>query len=169
MIMPLYRVVSIEVDPGASSDLMTRHVTSAVHLLLALCLATATACAAQPRQPELLLVYWSSADCRWCAYWESARSGLEQELKDSPEFKKITYRVIKNERLADPYRREHFPPDTLWLYERVQRGEEARPGRPSWILYADRKRIAGFYGTTQWEEKHFPEIKRLIHVYRGEQ
>ena len=130
-------------------------------LLLALIIATADACAANTRKPELLLVYWSSADCRWCAYWET-RSGMEQELKQSEEFKNVTYRIVKNERLEDPYLREHFPADVQWLHERVQRGEEKRPGRPGWVLYADRKRIASFYGATHWEEQHFPEIKRLI-------
>src|SRR5262245_10445236 len=111
---------------------------NAAYLLFAL--AVVGDCAANAQKPELLLVYWSSADCRWCTYWESARSGLEQEFKESAEFKKITYRMVKNDRLVDPYTREHFPADIQWLYERVQRGEERRPGRPSWVLYVDRKR-----------------------------
>ena len=44
----------------------------------------------------------------------------------------------------------------------MQRGEKKRPGRPGWVVYLDRKRIATFYGTTNWEEKHFPEIMRLV-------
>ena len=133
--------------------------------LLVAALATASLCFANAHRPELLLVYWSSADCKWCTYWESARSGLEQQLRDSEEFKRITYRIVKNERLADPYTREHFPADIRWLYERVQRGEERRPGRPGWVLYVDRKRIARFYGATHWEEQHLPEIRRLIRVH----
>ena len=147
---------------------MLGHILRCVRFSIVLWVATTGAHAANTQKPELVLVYWSSADCRWCTYWESSRSGFQQELKDSEEFKKITYRVVKNERLADPYVREHFPPDMLWLYERMQRGQENRPGRPSWVLYADRKRIASFYGTTHWQEKHLPEIKRLIHVHLRE-
>jgi len=90
---------------------------------------------------------------------------MAQQLRDSEEFKRITYRIVKNERLADPYTRAHFPADIQWLYERVQRGEERRAGRPGWVLYVDRKRIAGFYGATHWEEQHFPEIRRLIRMH----
>ena len=75
-------------------------------------------------KPELLLVYWSSQDCKWCTYWESSWSGMESGLKSSEEFKKLTYRVIKNARLADPYTDEHFAPDIKWLKERLDRGEE---------------------------------------------
>jgi len=88
---------------------------------------------------------------------------MEKRFKESQEFKKLTYRVVKNERLADPYTLQDFPPDIDWIYERMQRGEEKRPGRPGW----DRKRIATFYGTTNWEEKHFSEMKRLISEHLG--
>ena len=33
--------------------------------------------AADAGKPELLVVYWASKDCKWCAYWESDRSGME--------------------------------------------------------------------------------------------
>lgn len=76
-------------------------------------------------------------------------------------------RVVKNQRLADPYTPADFPPDILWVYERIQRGEESRPGRPGWVLYADRKRIAAFYGATHWELQRFPEIRRLVRAHLG--
>jgi len=45
----------------------------------------------------------------------------------------------------------------------MQRGEEKRPFvRPGWVVYLDRKRIARSYGTKNWEEVHFPEIKWLV-------
>ena len=56
---------------------------------------------------------------------------------------------------------------TSWLYERVTRGEERRPGRPSWVVYVNRKQVASFYGTRDWEEKHLPEIKRLVAHFDG--
>jgi hypothetical protein len=145
--------------------MMLVHALKCACLLLALALATSGAGAVDTRKPELLLVYWSSADCRWCTYWESARSGMQEQLREAEEFKRVTFRVVKNERLADPYVREHFPADVQWLYERVQRGAEQHPGRPGWVLYVDRKRVAGFYGATHWEEQHLPEIKRLIRLH----
>src|SRR5206468_8605575 len=65
------------------------------------------AVAADTPKPELLVVYWASKDCRWCSYWESPSSGMEKRFKESREFKRITYRVVKNERLADPRSEEH--------------------------------------------------------------
>lgn len=136
-------------------------------ILIGWVLAVSLAVAAEARKPELLLVYWSSDDCRWCTYWESSMSGMERQLKESEEFRKITYRVVKNRRLADPYVRDDFPQDIAWLYERVQRGEDKRAGRPGWVMYVDRKRIASFYGTRDWEGKHLPEIKRLVARHSG--
>ena len=117
-------------------------------------------------KPEVLVVYWGSKDCRWCTWWESTASGMETRLKEAPEFRKIVYRVVKNERLADPYTLEDFPPDVAWIHERMRRGVEKRPGRPGWVVYVDRKRVATFYGTARWDEHHLPEIRRLaaLHV-----
>ena len=116
-------------------------------------------------KPELLLVYWSSKDCRWCTYWESSWSGMENGLKSSEEFKKITYRVIKNERLADPYTDENFTSDIKWLKERIDRGEEKRLGRPGWGFYVNKVRVAQLYGTRDWYTKILPEIKLLVAKY----
>ena len=113
-------------------------------------------------KPELLLVYWSSRDCRWCTYWEGSWSGMEDGLKSSEEFKKLTYRVVKNARLADPYTDSDYPPDIKWLKERVDRGEEKNPGRPGWVFFVNKVRVAKFYGTRDWESKILPEIKRLV-------
>ena len=145
---------------------MTARMPTLACLFIALLLALSGAAAEKPK-PDLLLVYWSSADCKWCTYWESSRSGMEGSLKESVEFGKINYRVVKNKRLADSYAREDFPPDIVWLYERVTRGEERRPGRPSWVVYVNRKQIASFYGARDWEEKHLPEIKRLVAHFDG--
>ena len=136
-------------------------------ILIVCLLAAGAAVTADARKPELLLVYWSSEDCRWCTYWESSLSGMERRLKESAEFKQITYRVIKNKRLADPYTRADFPKDIGWLYERIQRGEDKQVGRPGWVMYADRKRVATFYGTRDWDEKHLPAIKRLVARHAG--
>jgi hypothetical protein len=93
---------------------------------------------------------------------------MEKRFKESQEFKKITYRVVKNERLADAYTLEDFPPDIFWVYERMRRGEEKSPAvRPGWVVYLDRKRIATLYGTKNWEEVHFPEIKSLVSEHLG--
>jgi hypothetical protein len=61
-----------------------------------------------------------------------------------------------------------LPPDIAWIHERIERGEEKRGQRPSWVVYLNRKRIAAFYGTRDWEDHHLPAIKRLVaeHVPR---
>jgi hypothetical protein len=116
-------------------------------------------------KPKLLLVYWSSRDCPWCTYWESSRSGMEVSLKSSEEFKKLTYRVVKNDRLADPYIDSDYPPDIKWLKQRVDRGDEKNPGRPGWVLYVNKVRVARFYGTRDWNSRILPEMKRLVTNY----
>jgi hypothetical protein len=116
-------------------------------------------------KPEILLVYWGSRDCRWCTYWESSLSGMEASLKNSEEFKKITYRVVKNARLEDPYTDEDYPADMKWLKERVDRGQEKNPGRPGWLFFVDKVCVAKFYGTRGWTAKILPEIKSLVAKY----
>jgi hypothetical protein len=120
-------------------------------------------------KPELLLVYWSSKDCTWCTYWESSWSGMEGRLKSSEEFTKLTYRSIKNARLADPYTDEHFAPDIKWLKERLDRGEEKNLGRPGWGFYVNKVRVATFYGTKNWDSTILPEIKLLVAKYSDAQ
>ncbi|WP_313952802.1 hypothetical protein [Accumulibacter sp.] len=119
-------------------------------------------------KPEILLVYWSSKDCKWCTYWESSMSGMEESLKKSAEFKKLTYRVIKNQRLADPYTTDDFPPDIRWIKERVDSGEEKTLGRPGWGFYVNKVRVAKFYGTKNWDSKILPEIKLLVAKYSAD-
>lgn len=140
---------------------MKRWIAS-LFVLLSLSGFLPSAFAQETAKPELLLVYWSSRDCRWCTYWESSSSGMEKSLKSSEEFKKITYRVVKNARLADPYADEDYPPDMKWLKERVDRGEEKNPGRPGWVFFVDKVRVAKFYGTRDWNSKILPGIKRLV-------
>ena len=146
---------------------MSKRVSVAPSFLVIWLLSLPCAAATDAPKPELMVVYWGSKDCRWCTYWESPQSGMEKRFKESQEIRKITYRVVKNERLADPYTLQDFPPDIAWVYERMQRGEEKRPGRPGWVVYLDRKRIATFYGTRNWEEVHFPEIKWLVSEHLG--
>ena len=147
---------------------MGKRISATLALLLLWLPGISSAVAAEARKPELVVVYWASKDCRWCTYWESPSSGMEKRFKESQEFKKIAYRVVKNERLADPYALRDFPPDIVWVYERLRRGEEKRPPvRPGWVVYLDRKRIATFYGTKNWEEGHFPEIKWLVSEHLG--
>jgi hypothetical protein len=119
-------------------------------------------------KPELLLVYWSSKDCTWCTYWESSWSGMEAGLKGSEEFKKLTYRVVKNPRLVDPYTDEYFAPDIKWLKDRLDRGEGKVSVRPAWWFYVDKVRVATFAGTKNWDTKILPEIKLLVAKYSAD-
>lgn len=127
---------------------------------LLLCASPLLAAAEKP-QADIVLVYWSSKDCKWCTWWESSMSGMEKRFKESPEFKKLKYRVVKNDRLVDPYPRELFAPDIVWVYDLMQQGQK-HPGRPGWTLYVNKKRVAVFYGTRDWEEKSVPEIRRIV-------
>ena len=146
-----------------------KRISVALALLVLWLPGISSAVAADAPKPELVVVYWASKDCRWCTYWESPMSGMEKRFKESQEFKKIKYRVVKNERLADPYTLRDFPPDIVWVHERMRRGEEKRPHvRPAWAVYLDRKRIATFYGTKNWEEVHFREIKWLVSEHLGQ-
>jgi len=142
---------------------MTRWIASLFVLLtLPGFLPSALAESQATSKSELLLVYWGSRDCQWCTYWESSLSGMEASLKSSEEFKRLTYRVVKNASLADPYTDSDYPSDIKWLKERVDRGEDKNPGRPGWVLYVNKVRAAKFYGTRDWNSKILPEIKRLV-------
>lgn len=77
----------------------------------------------------------------------------------------VTYRVVKNERLADPYTDEYFASDLKWLKERIDSGEERNLGRPGWGFYVNKVRVATFYGTKNWDTKILPEIKLLVAKY----
>jgi hypothetical protein len=133
-------------------------------LLLVPMLVTMPVTAAENQKPEIVVVYWSSQDCKWCTWWESSMSGMEKGFKESPEFKLITYRVVKNDRLANPYLPEHFPRDIQWVYELYQQGEK-HPGRPGWAVYVDKKRVAQFHGANAWHDKNFPGLKRVINEH----
>jgi hypothetical protein len=114
---------------------------------------------------ELLLVYWSASDCKWCAAWESPSPGMAQQLRKAREFKLITYREVKSARLAEPYQDEDFAGDIKWLKDRLDRGEEGPLGRPGWSFYVDKILVATFYGTKDWEAKNLPQIKQLVAHY----
>ena len=112
---------------------------------------------------EIVVVYWSSKDCPYCDMWESASWGMTR-LKTSEEYQKLKFFVVKNERLALPYLKEHFPPEITWVWERYQRGEKP-PGRPGWTIYVDRGLVGRYVGINEWDQNAFPEIKRLVAVY----
>src|SRR5258708_13527882 len=103
---------------------MGKRISATLALLLLWLPGISSAVAAEARKPELVVVYWASKDCRWCTYWESPSSGMEKRFRESQEFKKITYRVVKNDRLADPYTLGDFPPAIPSLYQRLHRGEQ---------------------------------------------
>ncbi len=133
-----------------------------IGILFSLWLGIGFASAAEPHRPEIAVVYWSSADCRWCVWWESSMSGMEARFRASPEFSKISFYTVKNERLQDPYELRHFPSGAGWLWDDHRGGDRKRIWRPSWQVYVDRKPIATFRGTAAWESHHWPRIRQLI-------
>lgn len=72
-----------------------------------------------------------------------------------------------HERFADPYTREDFPQEIVWVCERMQWGEKKRPGRSGWVVYLDSKRITSFYEAKNWDGKHIPELKRPVATHLG--
>ena len=138
-------------------------------LLAGLALATAllTPLAAQATAPVtapskgVLVVYLGAEDCRWCTYWESRLSGQERKFKATPEFKKLQYRVVKNNYLAEPYLARDFPDDLKWVYEGLAE-RDRRPPRPTFLVYNDGKLVGKYAGSEGWDEKGFPTVKKLL-------
>jgi hypothetical protein len=147
-------------------------VTTLLHGLLSLLLLITAASAAEGspapgKNAEIVVVYWSSGDCRWCSYWEGM-SGLERKFRESPEFQKLKFYRVKNGYLQDDYfEKELYPADLTWLWERYQAAEFKKPFRPGWWIFVDRKLVVRYGSVKQWEEQAFPRIKELVAQYHG--
>lgn len=112
--------------------------------------------------PEVWVVYWGSADCRWCAYWESSSSGLEADFRAGSAFKKIRFVTIKNARTADPYVESDVPREGAWLWERAKRGAFRLPKlRPAWSIFLGDKHLRTYIGAYSWKDTAFPAIQKL--------
>jgi hypothetical protein len=131
-------------------------------LLLAFMCFSLPAGAAGGAKHEVTVVYWGSADCRWCRLWETSDTGMEKSFVASPEFRKLKYFRVKNARLADDYEKEHFPTGTEWLWEQYEWKEFPHPWRPGWQVFVDHKLVDTYYGTTNWQEKALPRIQELV-------
>jgi hypothetical protein len=117
---------------------------------------------------EIVVVYWSSADCRWCSYWESSFSGMEKNFRASPEFQKLKFYRIKNARLADDYFDPSlYPPELKWLEQRYQAREFKKPFRPGWWIFVDQQLVDNYASTQDWDSKAFPKIRELVARYRN--
>lgn len=115
---------------------------------------------------EVTVVYWGSADCRWCRHWETADDGMEKSFMASADFKQLKYFRVKNARLADDYGKENFPAGLGWLWERYEWKDFPHPWRPGWQIFVDRKLVDTFYGTNNWQTKALPRIQELLEKNR---
>ncbi|HEY9103738.1 hypothetical protein [Chitinimonas sp.] len=135
-------------------------------LLASLALTTAlltplAAQAATPTEKGVLVVYLGAEDCRWCTFWESRLSGQERKFKATPEFKKLQYRTVKNNYLAEPYVARDFPDDLKWVFESLAE-RDRRPPRPTFLVYNDGKLVGKYAGSEGWDEKGYPTVKKLL-------
>ena len=90
---------------------------------------------------------------------------MEKEFRASPQFQKLTFHIVKNERLVDAYKKDQFPADAAWLFELYQSKSIRRPGRPGWQFYVDQTLIETFEGSKGWNTNHLPRIKELVDQY----
>ena len=132
-----------------------------VFLIVAALICPPVLAAEAGAKPEVTVVYWSSGDCPWCTYWESSMSGMEKKFRASPEFAKIKFYRVKNSHLKDPYIAEQFSPEIDYVWQRYQQTQK-NPGRPGWQVWVDRKLVATFQGTKNWDETYFPRIKQIV-------
>jgi len=116
-------------------------------------------------KPEITVVYMSAKDCTWCRYWESGLSGMKSGFEKSPEFKKINFLQVKRVRIDTPPSNADYPEELAWLRDRIE--QEPRYlalGTPSWIVFVDKARVARYWGTQTWNDKIFPDIKRIVNA-----
>jgi hypothetical protein len=119
--------------------------------------SVATACG------KIALVYFSARDCTWCTYWESGFSGMKSGLEKSPEFKKINFVEVKRDRIAAPPSKSDYPEAFAWLRDRIESQPQSLGlATPAWHIYVDKNLLGRFWGTENWNEKTFPEIKRIV-------
>ncbi len=111
-------------------------------MCLALILASASIAAAS--EMNVTVVYWSAKDCRWCLYWEGAFSGMKQKFEEAEEFRNLKFFTVKSERLADQYTQDMFAPEISWVWDRYAANNHKSPGRPSWVIYVEKVRVATF-------------------------
>jgi hypothetical protein len=116
-------------------------------------------------EPEIMVVYMSARDCRWCTYWESGLSGMKSGFEKSAEFKKINFLEVKRARIDTPPAKTDYPEELAWLRDRNEKEPQYLAlGTPSWIVYVDKARVARYWGTETWNDKIFPDIKRIVNA-----
>ena len=93
---------------------------------------------------------------------------MESSFRASPEFQKLKFYRIKNNRLADDYfDQDLYPAELKWLWERYQAREFKKPFRPGWWIFVDRKLIERYAGTKNWEGQAVPKIRDLVTQHYG--
>ena len=113
--------------------------------------------------PEVTIVYWSAKDCTWCTYWESGFSGMKSSFEQSSEFKKVNFYVVKRARIDTPPSGADYPQELAWLRDRIEKATQPfKLGVPAWGVHIDKKKVAGYWGTQTWNDKIFPEIRRIV-------
>jgi hypothetical protein len=131
-------------------------------LYLSPILAVAAECDEVTRDSEIVLVLWSANDCGYCTKWKYSLDG-RRELRDWPDYDKITYREVERPFKSLGLAAEHFPADLKWLFDRRARSGELRTGPvPAWTIYVDGKEVEQAYGVTKWGKVIFPLLKELV-------
>ncbi|MCX7156586.1 MAG: hypothetical protein NTW45_09105 [Rhodocyclales bacterium] len=111
------------------------------------------------------VVYWGSADCTWCTYWEGSLSGMESDFRASDVFQKLRYIAVKNAYLRSQYVESDFQKDGRWLWKLVVDGTFHTPRiRPAWSIFVGQRHVSSYFGTKAWKETAFPNISKLVNA-----
>lgn len=109
---------------------------------------------AEPRQ--ILLLYVGAEDCPPCKAWQA---GDGARFRDSPEFRRVSYRQVLSPSLFDVLKDENWPDDLV----RYRPTIDHRSGVPLWLIVADGDVVMQSFGVTQWRDAVLPRIKSLVH------
>ncbi len=104
---------------------------------------------------HITLVYIGADDCAPCQQWQRM---AEPQFRASPEFARVSYRVVKSPTLFGVLEDEHWPED-LKPYRR-ELGENA--GVPLWLVIADGKLVLQQSGVSQWRDAVVPSLDSLL-------
>lgn len=106
------------------------------------------------KNARLEMIYLSSADCTWCARWESTS---KRELLASSEGKTLRFVEVKNATLSMPIVERDYPANYKWVYEQVG----STRGVPRFILAIDGKVVLSTFGNG-YDSVFLPALKRVV-------
>jgi hypothetical protein len=104
---------------------------------------------------QVTLVYVGAENCAPCEIWQHNQGTA---FRNSPKFRRLTYREVKSSSLFDVLKDENWPED-LRIYRHAITQEA---GVPLWLVIADGQLVMQSFGLSQWQEATLPKIKSLL-------